>query len=61
MQECCIQFIILYKFIQIRRNDSRQSSHVPPNVVWYRSARQTPSDSFEIKVTTELKNNITKL
>ena len=47
MQEFCIRFIMFYRFSQIKRNDSRQSS-------------QTPFDSSLIKITTELKNNITK-
>ena len=34
---------------------------LPPKAGSYRYKRQTPSDSLLIKVTTELKDNITKL
>ena len=37
------------------------ASNVPPKAGLCRNTRQTPSDLFQIKVTTELKNDITKL
>ena len=36
-------------------------SHVPPKAELPCYTRQTPSDSSKIKITTELKNNTTKL
>ena len=58
MQESCIQFIMFYKFNQIRRNNSRQSSQqfsrVPPKTGLFRYTRQIPQKSQQ-------QNNITKL
>ena len=62
MQKCCIRSMFP-KFSQIRRNNSRQStlSHVTPKTRLSRYTRPTPFGSSYIKITTELKNNITKL
>ena len=55
---------MFYKFSQIRRNDSQQSSQFY-DTFWLKLdcsavTRQTPSNLSEIKITIEL-NDITKL
>ena len=66
MQEYCIRFIMSYKFSQIKRNDSRQSSqsplsHVPPTAWLWRYIRETISDSFFDLRYNRTKINIIKL
>ena len=63
MQECFIRLIVFHKFSQIKRNKSQQSRqlYVKFHLKLNCPAVEEKNHLIQIKMTTKIKNNITKL